>query len=101
MAENKESSNCCGPTDFVGCCKIEALVSVDERGQMVLPKEIRDRAKIRPGEKLALMSWEKQGNLYCMFLIKAEELAGMAKSMLGPVFQEIVKEGDTNEKVRS
>ncbi|MDP2931649.1 MAG: HgcAB-associated protein [Chloroflexota bacterium] len=73
----------------MGCCKIEALVSVDERGQMVLPKETRDRAKIRPGDKLALISWEKDGSVCCMFLIKAEELTGMVKSMLGPLFKEI------------
>ena len=40
----------------MSCCKIEALISVDERGQMVLPKEIRDRADIHTGDKLALVS---------------------------------------------
>ncbi len=100
MAEKIETSNCCAPGALIGCCRIEALVSVDERGQMVLPKDVRDRAKIRSGDKLALMSWEKQGNVYCMFLIKAEELAGMAKSMLGPILQEIVKEEGINERIR-
>ena len=40
-------------------CKIESLISVDERGQMVLPKELRTKAKIGAGDKLALTSWEK------------------------------------------
>ena len=93
MADKNKSSSCCGPGDLFGSCKIEALVSVDERGQMVLPKELRDRAEINPGEKMALMSWEKDGNVCCIFLIKATELAGMAKTMLGSIFQEIVKEG--------
>ena len=93
MAEKTKSSSCCGPGDLFGSCKIESLVNVDERGQMVLPKELRDRAGINPGEKMALMSWEKDGSVCCIFLIKAKELAGMAKSMLGPIFQEIVKEG--------
>ncbi len=84
-----DKENCCVPDNLMGCCKIEALVSVDERGQMVLPKETRDRAKIRPGDKLALISWEKDGSVCCMFLIKAEELTGMVKSMLGPLFKEI------------
>jgi antitoxin PrlF len=100
MADKNDELNCCRPNDFIGCCRIEALVNIDERGQMVLPKEARDRAGIRPGDKLALMSMEKQGNLCCMFLIKAADLAVMAKSMLGPIFQEIAKEGDTNERVR-
>ncbi|HTY82329.1 MAG TPA: AbrB/MazE/SpoVT family DNA-binding domain-containing protein, partial [Dehalococcoidales bacterium] len=37
-----------------GCCgntfQVEALVSVDERGQMVLPKETRDKANIHAGD---------------------------------------------------
>jgi antitoxin PrlF len=24
------------------CCRVESLISVDERGQMVLPKELRE-----------------------------------------------------------
>jgi AbrB family looped-hinge helix DNA binding protein len=40
---------------------------------MVLPKEIRDKANIRPGDKLTLVSWEKDGKICCINLIKAEE----------------------------
>ena len=36
---------------MMSCCKVESIVSVDERGQMVLPKEIRERAKIGAGNK--------------------------------------------------
>ena len=55
--------------------RIESLIAVDERGQMVLPKELRDRAKIRAGDKLALISWQKDGELCCFTLIKADALA--------------------------
>jgi len=41
-------------------------VGVDERGQMVLPKEIRERAKIGAGDKLALVSMEKDGEICCL-----------------------------------
>ncbi len=34
-----------------GSCSVEAIVSVDERGQMVLPKDFRIRSGIKPGEK--------------------------------------------------
>ncbi len=33
------------------------MTSVDERGQMVLPKDVRDKANIKPGDKLAVVSW--------------------------------------------
>jgi AbrB family looped-hinge helix DNA binding protein len=71
------------------CFKVESIISVDDRGQMVLPKEVRDRAKIRPGDKLALVSWEMDGEVCCLALIKTDELSGMVKTMLGPMVKEI------------
>ncbi len=37
------------------------MLSTTENLALVLPKEVRDRAKIRPGDKLALVSWEMDG----------------------------------------
>lgn len=73
----------------MGGYKVESLISVDERGQMVLPKEIRDKANIRPGDKLAVISWEKDGKVCCISLIKADDFAGMVKEMLGPMMKEL------------
>lgn len=64
---------------------------MDERRQMVLPKEIRDKAKIRPGDKLAVISMEKGGEVCCLSLIRVEELEGMVKSVLGPVMDEFFR----------
>jgi antitoxin PrlF len=75
----------------MGCCKVESVISIDDRGQMVLPKETREKADIKSGDKLALVSWEKQGKICCMFLIKADDLASLAKDMLGPIMKEIMK----------
>lgn len=72
------------------CCRVEALVSVDERGQMVLPKDVREAARIRPGDKLALILWRKDGAVCCMSLIKADELTGMVRARLGPLMKNIV-----------
>jgi len=57
----------------------------------VLPKEIREKAKIKAGDKLAVVSMEKDGTICCLSLIKVEELEGMVKSMLGPVMDEVLK----------
>jgi len=70
---------------------VESIVSIDERGQMVLPKDIREKAKIRPGDKLAVVSMEKDGKICCLSLIRVEELEGMVKSVLGPVIDGIFK----------
>jgi AbrB family looped-hinge helix DNA binding protein len=76
----------------VGCCRVESLISVDDRGQMVLPKEIREKANIRAGEKLAVISWEKSGEVCCISLIKAEDLMEMVKGLLGPMMKDISSE---------
>lgn len=86
MAKKEEKGACCDAGENrEGCCRVEALLGVDERGQMVLPKELRDRAKIRAGDKLALVSWEKDGEVCCLTLIKADHLAGGIREFLGPV----------------
>ena len=88
MAKEGIKGNYCSPA---GCCKVEALVSIDERGQMVLPKELRDKADIHAGDKLAVVSMEQDGKTCCLSLIKAESLTGMVKGMLGPLMEEVFK----------
>jgi AbrB family looped-hinge helix DNA binding protein len=88
MAREKKPESYCSPGE---CCKVEAVVSIDERGQMVLPKEIRDKAGILPGDKLAVVSMQKDDKTCCISLIKAEMLTGMVKDMLGPVMEEVFK----------
>ena len=67
------------------------MVTVDERGQMVLPKEIRQKANIRAGDKLTIISLKKADKICCISLIKAEDFAEMAKDLLGPMMKDIIK----------
>ncbi len=91
MVQKDISENCCESADDVtSCCKVEALVSVDDRGQMVLPKELREKANIHAGDKLTVVSWEKDGRVCCISLTKAEELTDMVKAVLRPVMKEIL-----------
>ena len=83
------NSDCCSP-ESGSCCRVEALVSIDERGQMVLPKELREKAGIQPGGKLALTIWERDGRMCCITMTKVEELADMVKATLGPLMKEII-----------
>jgi len=91
MTKRENTDSCCEPADIASCCKVEAMVSVDERGQMILPKDLRDRAGIQPGEKLAVTTWEKEGKIYCISMIRADELATMVKGVLGPVMKDILQ----------
>lgn len=86
MGKTKKQEACCdAPGDFKARCRMESLISVDERGQMVLPKEVRDRAGIATGDKFALISWEKDGQLCCFTLVKADVLADRVKDFLEPI----------------
>jgi AbrB family looped-hinge helix DNA binding protein len=86
----KKGTSCFGASDGgASCCKVESLISVDERGQMVLPKEMRKKANIRPGDKLALISWEKNGKICCISMVKAEDFGDMVKGLLGPMMKEM------------
>ena len=58
---------------------------MDDRGQMVLPKEIRQRAGIEPGDKLAIVAFERGGKICCLSLIKTNDLGGAVKGVLGPM----------------
>jgi len=62
--------------------QIEAVITIDERGQMVLPKETRTRAGIQAGDKLALVSWRKGDRVCCLSLVKVEEMAEMLGDLM-------------------
>ncbi|OPX79911.1 MAG: hypothetical protein A4E45_00368 [Methanosaeta sp. PtaB.Bin039] len=57
----------------------------------MLPKDLRERAKILAGDKLAVIAMEKDGEVCCLSLIKVEKLESMVKSMLGPVIDGILR----------
>ena len=79
-----------GALDEQTCgCRVESIVSIDERGQMVLPKELRDRVGIRGGEKFAVVSWEREGELCCISLIQVKNLSGMVNELLAPMLKEV------------
>lgn len=75
--------SCCG-TDG-NSPRVEAIISVDERGQLVLPKDVRRKAGIEPGDKLALVSWREGDEICCFTLIRADRLAGAVQDTLGPL----------------
>lgn len=92
MTREAKEERCCQPQgEGAGCCSVQAVVSVDERGQMVIPKDVRERAGIRPGDKFALVTWEKDGQVCCLSLVRAENLAEMVREMLQPVMQGLVR----------
>jgi antitoxin PrlF len=91
MVKKSLTGSCMPSGGRLGCCQVESVISVDERGQMVLPKDLRSKAGIRVGDKLAVISLEKDGKVFCISLVKVDNLTEMVRDMLGPLFKEIAQ----------
>lgn len=72
-------------------CKVDAVVTMDSKGQIVLPKDVRERANVRNGDKLALIGCEQDGEICCIIMVKADKLGSTVKGFLGPMLKEALK----------
>ena len=57
---------------FIGICK------VGEKGQIVIPKEIRDMFNIKPGDSIIVLSDKEKG----IALVKADVIEGLTDKVL-------------------
>lgn len=96
--EARAESSCGSHKKDLGCCTVESVVSIDDRGQMVLPKEIREKANICPGDKLVVVTMEKDGKFCCLSLIKAQDFEGMVQNLLSPMMAESKSKGSPDEQ---
>jgi len=84
MPENTDNQTtpeqCC---EQQSCCSVIAIVSLDDRGQIVLPKEIREKLNLKSGDKLAITTLEKDGKTCCLTIVPAKEIADMLQNLLG------------------
>jgi antitoxin PrlF len=78
------------------CCRINAVVTVDAKGQIVLPKELREKAKIKPNDKLAIINFQRGNEVNCIVMLKVDALEDTVKNLLGPVFKNVFQ--PENEK---
>ncbi|MDW8049013.1 MAG: HgcAB-associated protein [Nitrososphaerota archaeon] len=76
--------------DKVKCCGIDAVVTLDSKGQIVLPKDVREKIKLRPNDKLAIISCHSGDEACCLIMVKAENLGSSVKSFLGPILKEVL-----------
>jgi len=78
-------------TSNVGCCKVDAVVTIDSKGQIVLPKDVREKAKLKQDDKLAVIGCESDGEICCIIMVKAEKLGNTISNVLGPIIKEVFK----------
>jgi len=73
-------------------CRIDAVITMDAKGQFVLPKDLREKANMKPNDKIALVASEKDGEVCCIMMIKAEKLVGAVTRTLGPLLKGVTKQ---------
>ena len=73
------------------CCRIDAVITMDAKGQIVLPKDIREKANFKPNEKIAVVACEKNGEVCCIMMVKAERFRGALNETLGPMLKGVIE----------
>ena len=95
----QDNQNCaCDPSTMNSqCCKVEALVTVDKKGQILLPKDLREKENIREGDKYAIINVAPGGKPCCLILMKSNILEPMVQDALSPVLKIVVRREDEQE----
>lgn len=97
MTEGSEPKNveCCETEPVMKsarcCCQVDALITIDGRGQIVLPKDVREKAKVKAGDKFVVISSSSDDGVCCLFLVKADDFGETVKGVLGPMVKEILE----------
>jgi len=73
-------------------CRIDAVITMDAKGQIVLPKDLREKANFKPNDKIAVVACEKNGTVCCIMMIKAERLAGAVTKTLSPLLKGVTQQ---------
>jgi len=68
-------------------CRIDAVITMDVKGQIVLPKDLREKANMKANDKIAVVACEKDGEVCCIMMVKAEKLVGAVSKTLGPLIK--------------
>ena len=73
-------------------CRIDAVITIDAKGQIVLPKDLREKANFKPNDKIAVLACEKNGEVCCIMMMKAERLAGAVTKTLSPLLKGVTQQ---------
>ena len=87
MADENTAPCECGTGAGDACCRIEAIVSIDDRGQLVLPKDVRTKLGLAGGDKLAVVTYGGGEETCCLTLVRADSLGDAVRGVLGPLME--------------
>ncbi|MCE7738656.1 MAG: AbrB/MazE/SpoVT family DNA-binding domain-containing protein [Candidatus Heimdallarchaeota archaeon] len=93
MSDKEQSENCrSSSSEGSGCCHVEGVVQLDGRGQIVLPKNLREKMNLKEGDKLVVISMNEKGKIASISLMKSSRFDGMVKLSLRPIMKEIMQD---------
>ena len=73
--------------------RIEAVLTVDSKGQILLPKELREKTGIKAGDRLvAIAGCDEKGEVCCLILVRAEIIDEGLRNVVAPLLKGIVGE---------
>ena len=73
--------------------RVEAVLSVDGKGQILLPKELREKTGIKAGDRLVVITGcSESGEVCCLILVKGEIIDEGVRGLVAPMLKEIVSE---------
>ncbi len=73
--------------------RIEAILTIDNKGQILLPKELREKANIKTGDKLVVISGcDENGEICCLILVKTDLIDEKLRSILSPMLKGVCNE---------
>nr|MDO8087587.1 HgcAB-associated protein [Candidatus Sigynarchaeum springense] len=82
------ADNACGcQGNLKTVCKIDAITTIDARGQLVLSKDVRSKLGWTAGDKIAVITMSREGNTCCVSLIKVDTLSGTIKEFMEPLLK--------------
>jgi AbrB family looped-hinge helix DNA binding protein len=73
---------------------------IGEKGQVVVPAELRKKFGIEPGDKFLVLAGEKLGG-WGIVLVKADVLSGVVKELFGGTLDELLRGEGTGKKSKS
>jgi antitoxin PrlF len=65
-------------------------VNIDEKGQILIPKDVREKAGLKANDKLAIIGCERDKVICCIIMIKTEKLGSSVNKTLGPLLKDVL-----------
>jgi bifunctional DNA-binding transcriptional regulator/antitoxin component of YhaV-PrlF toxin-antitoxin module len=78
---------CCDPIS--ACCKVESIVTVSSKGQIVLSPGIQESMNLKKGDKLVSVLMNANTESPLVVLMKADNFGGIVRNFLGPIMKDV------------